>query len=181
MLRAPTSRRMQVMKSKLPVLVTLNRRQFLVGAAAVGVAACGPVPTEGSDAGPGFNSGDDAGPDATDAGEGPACPAGVVETMEPAAFMTGKPAYFANANAFIVRDSGGLFAVTSICTHQGCTITAETSDFYCMCHGSEFSFTGSVLHGPAQSPLQHYALCLSNGVVGIDTNSVVPSTQRLNV
>jgi Rieske Fe-S protein len=49
-----------------------------------------------------------------------------------------------------------------------------------MCHYSTFSFTGQVTHGPAQSPLQHYALCLSNGVVAIDPNSVVPSTQRLN-
>jgi Rieske Fe-S protein len=119
-----------------------------------------------------------------DAGEptdaGASCPSGAISTMAPSAFTLNKPYYVSRAEAFIVRDSGGLFGVSAVCTHQGCIITAETSDFYCNCHGSAFTFTGQVTQGPARSPLQHYALCLADGVVTIDRNSVVSSTQRLN-
>jgi len=45
-------------------------------------------------------------------------------------------------------------AVTSICTHEGCTIDGFSGQLYvCPCHGSEFTFTGAVSRGPASHPL----------------------------
>lgn len=167
------------MKRTLRVLSpTLNRRQFLIGAAAIGVAACGTAPTE-TDAG--NNSNEDAG-DSNDAGTNPICSGSAIATQMPSDFTMDTPVYVARANAFIVRDSGGLFAVSSICTHQGCVLTAQSSDLYCDCHGSEFSFDGSVIRGPARRSLAHYALCITeNGVVGIDTHTTVSASTRLNV
>ena len=202
----------------------MNRRQFLIGAAAVGATACGVVPAEG-DAGFFFNprtqgnpetqgsagnqdqdagdqqqdqdAGDqqqdagpqpDAGTHGVDAGvdagtTGPTCPgSNVVAAAAPATFQTNKPVYYSSANAFIVRDANGLWAVSSICTHQGCTITAETSYFYCGCHRSEFTFNGAVMQGPASRALPCYALCLEeNGNVGIETRTTVSASTRLDV
>lgn len=53
-------------------------------------------------------------------------------------------------------DEGTLHAVSARCTHLGCTVRwndAERS-WDCPCHGSRFSFTGKVLHGPAVEDLE---------------------------
>ena len=48
---------------------------------------------------------------------------------------------------FIVRDAGGLYAVSSRCTHQGVTLTAQSTKFHCAAHGADFSLTGAVPDG----------------------------------
>jgi len=52
--------------------------------------------------------------------------------------------------------SGEIHAVSPTCTHLGCTVhwnPAETS-WDCPCHGSRFDIDGSVLAGPATTPLE---------------------------
>jgi Rieske Fe-S protein len=57
----------------------------------------------------------------------------------------------------VYRDPGGaLHAVSVRCTHLGCLLRwngAERS-WDCPCHGSRFDVDGSVLEGPATSPLE---------------------------
>ena len=51
---------------------------------------------------------------------------------------------------------GELFAVSSVCTHVGCKVhwnSVETS-WDCPCHGSRFRPDGTVIEGPALSPLK---------------------------
>ena len=49
-------------------------------------------------------------------------------------------------------------ALTAVCTHEGCTIDEYQSGTYeCSCHGSQFSTSGSVVRGPAASPLRQFA------------------------
>ena len=56
----------------------------------------------------------------------------------------------------LYRDpDGGLHAISSVCTHMGCTVGWNDVDkvWDCPCHGSRFTPSGEVAHGPAARPL----------------------------
>jgi len=57
-------------------------------------------------------------------------------------------------------------AMTAVCTHEGCTITGfDSASFVCPCHGSAFSTSGSVVRGPANSPLARFATQFASNVL----------------
>ena len=67
-------------------------------------------------------------------------------------------------NAWIVRDEESIFALSTVCTHLGCTpnwLPAE-SKFKCPCHGSGFRMTGIHFEGPAPRPLERFKIGLAN-------------------
>lgn len=61
----------------------------------------------------------------------------------------------------VTRVPGNQFyAVTSVCTHQGCKVNPyepSLSSLPCFCHGSQYHPDGTVLRGPAQRALLRYA------------------------
>ncbi len=76
----------------------------------------------------------------------------------------------ADAKVVVTQPSAGDYkAFTAVCTHQGCTVTDVTSGrIHCNCHQSEFSITdGSVLAGPATSPLAAKSVTESGGTLSI--------------
>jgi cytochrome b6-f complex iron-sulfur subunit len=153
-------------------LFTISRRQFCTGmAGGVGIALA---------AGCGSSGG--AVLDAP-AGTGGVCPTtGAIDVGAPSTFMLNMPVYFATGFVFVVRDANGLYALTARCPHQGFTTRVQGTYFLCPRHGSEFSFDGAVLIGPAAQPLVHYAMCtLDGGHVGVLTSQTVADSERLAV
>jgi Rieske Fe-S protein len=64
-------------------------------------------------------------------------------------------------NIVITQPQSGSFkAFTAICTHQGCIVSSVSGGtINCPCHGSKFSIRdGSVINGPAPSPLASIAI-----------------------
>ena len=59
-------------------------------------------------------------------------------------------------NFFLLADARGVYALSSICTHAGCSVRSTGSDFECPCHDSAFDLGGAVTQGPAKLPLKHF-------------------------
>ena len=55
--------------------------------------------------------------------------------------------------------------VSRHCTHQGCVVR---SDYVCACHNSIFAKDGSVIQGPASSPLETYSSTISGNSIHIN-------------
>ena len=65
---------------------------------------------------------------------------------------------------WIVRESGGFFALLAICTHLGCTpIWLESENkFKCPCHGSGFHRDGINFEGPAPRALNRTQIAFTD-------------------
>lgn len=71
-------------------------------------------------------------------------------------------------NLVATQPSKGTFELFSAtCTHQGCQVgQVAGGKIHCPCHGSEFSIKdGSVVRGPATSPLTRVAFKVQNGEI----------------
>jgi Rieske Fe-S protein len=56
-------------------------------------------------------------------------------------------------------------AFSAVCTHQGCTVAPDDEQLTCPCHGSQFALDGTVKEGPADKPLESYAVKVVDGQV----------------
>ena len=68
---------------------------------------------------------------------------------------------FADDQVVVTQPAEGTFkGFSSTCTHQGCQVSSISDGaIHCPCHGSAFSIEdGSVVNGPASSPLAEVAL-----------------------
>ena len=75
-----------------------------------------------------------------------------------------------NADYVVTQPTKGTYkAFSKICTHQGCPVTKIVDkEIVCPCHQSHFSITdGSVLSGPAQSPLPAATTKVSGSTISI--------------
>ena len=73
-------------------------------------------------------------------------------------------------NMLVINAGNGQYnALTSVCTHSGCTNNwAYTNEvLICTCHDSRFTKTGEVISGPASRALTTFAVNNSNGVLTI--------------
>lgn len=63
--------------------------------------------------------------------------------------------------------AGDVKAFSAICTHQGCLVSEVVdNEIICPCHGSKFSaLDGSVINGPAQTPLEPAGVAVDGGAV----------------
>ncbi len=161
----------------------MTRRAILATLAAAALTACSSTTViAAGDSGAGTDDGgtDDAGTDdaGTDSSTVACKPVGTN-----AGALTGYPqgSWKAMGKFIVGHDADGLFAFSTVCTHDGCTIgapSATTGATVCPCHGARFDGNGAVVQGPARNPLPHYALMVCNGKVYVDTSSEVAASTR---
>lgn len=91
---------------------------------------------------------------------------GSVAELDDAGFIANKS--FMGEQVVVVRDpadAAGVVALSSLCTHQGCTVDWKESEFVCPCHQSKFSTEGEVLDGPASDPLKTFEAMVEGDAV----------------
>ena len=109
---------------------------------------------------------------------------------KPSRFRAGPPSEFApgvderfkdTQKVWIVRGADGIFALSTVCTHLGCTpnwLPGEVK-FKCPCHGSGYRITGLNFEGPAPRPLERFSLSLDeNGFINVDKSRSIRSPQQ---
>ena len=76
---------------------------------------------------------------------------------------------------WIIRNDEGIYALSTVCTHLGCTPNwLEVEQKYkCPCHGSGFRKTGINFEGPAPRPLERHAIYLAD-----DGQIIIDKTKR---
>ena len=94
----------------------------------------------------------------------------------PSDFGFGVDTKFQNAHRiWVVRNTEGIFVISAICTHLGCTPDWKPAEnkFKCPCHGSGYDSEGVNFEGPAPRPMDR-------AHVEIDpTGQIVVDTSRL--
>jgi cytochrome b6-f complex iron-sulfur subunit len=74
---------------------------------------------------------------------------------------------------YLVRlADGGFLALSSRCTHLGCTVPWNEKDrtFPCPCHASVFDARGDVQAPPAPRALDLFPVVIEGGIVKVDTS-----------
>ncbi|MCX7701450.1 MAG: Rieske 2Fe-2S domain-containing protein, partial [Gemmataceae bacterium] len=88
-------------------------------------------------------------------------PPSKIKIGPPEAFEEGKVnERFKDQNIWVVRYQGKIFALSTTCTHLGCTPNwlESAGKFKCPCHGSGFYITGINFEGPAPRPLERWGI-----------------------
>ena len=97
-------------------------------------------------------------------------------------FPAGTAKYFKEQQVYVFADQKGIFAISAVCTHLGCIVNEEETQFTCPCHGSEFDLDGNVIQGPAPKDLPWYNVTkLPNSMLVVDKNKIVQEGTRLKV
>lgn len=147
-----------------PETAPIKRGEFLrslglSGAALMAVYCMGTTLTSCS------NSSDDPTPNP---GPGPGTGTKVDFTLDLTATanadLQGTKAYLIKDNVIVARTGASSYvALSKICTHQGTTVEYEAAlnRIHCPNHGSNFNTNGSVINGPAASPLKTYSTTLT--------------------
>lgn len=82
---------------------------------------------------------------------------------------------YKDQNIWVVRNHGVIYALSTTCTHLGCTPQwlEREQKFKCPCHGSGFYISGINFEGPAPRPLERWAVS-----IGDDGQLVVDKSRK---
>ena len=104
----------------------------------------------------------------------------------PSTFTVEKPDFYPQNSVtiipekktYIIHDDKGIYAMSAICTHLGCTVNWERNDseYQCPCHGSVYDYEGTNIAGPAPRPLDRFKI-----KVGRDKKIIVNSKKIADI
>lgn len=102
-------------------------------------------------------------------------PVQVFKAGRPEDFQVGVDERFKQSKAvWIIKDEKKIVALSTVCTHLGCTPNwlANEQKFKCPCHGSGFRNSGINFEGPAPRPLERFRIYRDpvDGQIVIDKN-----------
>jgi cytochrome b6-f complex iron-sulfur subunit len=78
---------------------------------------------------------------------------------------------YKDQNTWVVKNEGKIYALSTTCTHLGCTPNwlEREQKFKCPCHGSGFYISGINFEGPAPRPLERWAVAIGDdGQIVVD-------------
>ena len=105
---------------------------------------------------------------------------GLVRAGRPQDYALGEVKSWASGRFYMARGASGFVALYRQCPHLRCTIPPPVDGiFECKCHLSRFGLTGELLRGPAQRPMDRFAIRLVNGELAVTTGEaeVIRRTQ----
>lgn len=109
-------------------------------------------------------------------------PASTFRAGNPDLYPVNSVTILQDQQVYIVRTSGGFYAVSAVCTHLGCVTQwkPEANMIACPCHGSKFNPEGKKIEGPAPRPLPHYSITLTaDGELQVDKLQTIKADQVL--
>jgi len=116
---------------------------------------------------------------------GPAVLPGPVRRFKvghPEEFAVGSETRVEEANFTLFRDAQGVYAISCVCTHLGCTVARSADGFACPCHGSRFARNGEVVRGPAPRALPWLEVGrAADGQLVVYADNEVPEGTRFRV
>jgi len=84
------------------------------------------------------------------------------------------PVNYPKVKFWLTNTEDGVKALHKVCTHLGCLYNWNDQEdkFICPCHGSQFQYDGTYIHGPAPSDLNSFVI----QAVDPDTGEVIAET-----
>jgi cytochrome b6-f complex iron-sulfur subunit len=105
-----------------------------------------------------------------------------VAVGKPDTYTTGSQVALPEAKIVIRRTGNKIAAISTVCTHLGCTVNPSDTGFDCPCHGSQYDERGDVIGGPAPKPLAWYRCTLApSGELIVDKHDVVEADTFLEL
>ena len=101
--------------------------------------------------------------------------AGRVET-----FVPGSVTPFVRGQFYLAcLKDGGFLALSSQCTHLGCSVPwdDEIQQFVCPCHASKFNIRGDVVAAPAPRAMDIFDLRIENKTILVDISKKIKRSQ----
>jgi cytochrome b6-f complex iron-sulfur subunit len=166
-----------------------ERRRFLkvisaaAAASAVGAACGDDGETLDDTTASGQGGAGGSGGSASSSTAGGSMPPPPVNAGNVANIMEGELAAVPNTAMYLGRDAGGIYAMTSVCTHNSCDMLSRGVVLFdrlrCTCHGSEYDYDGAVLMGPATVALRHYLVQIEpDGTILVHKDETVDASVR---
>lgn len=93
-----------------------------------------------------------------------------IDSSSPLATVGGAALVQTSAGALLAARTAQdtVTAVSAACTHESCVVSGVSgSNYVCPCHGSVFTFSGSVVQGPATRALTTLAAQLSGNTLTV--------------